>query len=529
LAAPWFNIPRDQADAAGMLAHLHGHFVGADLLYDDEYAALGMSPLFAFVTDEGVVSNHWPSGATWVQAPGYGLGLLAGRVLAALGVGKVDALGVVPLLGVRAWAMVVLVACARFVFRWFRRAGGSASAGVVAVVCIVFGTPLFHYASEAPLRPHLWGFAITLAFTALWATPGLASASHGPGTRAVALGALAGLATAIRPQLGVLVLLVVYDAWGDADGRWRRIALGVLAFSAWPLLHLRVQIWMYGPELLEFGRGASHHLYAFLLSPHHGVLTWCPVLVLAFAAVVLAPLGQQRGAVLLAAIVVQQLWLDSGMRDIEPYRVLGTRTWAGGMAFGPRKLVDVLPLLLPAAVWLVAEARRRGLQRWLAALALALCVPTILLHAAAFVAPEATTGSILDGRALLELIGLAFDGEAWSAALRQRDLPLAVPLVVGGIVAVPLALGIVRVAASARGLEPLSAVRIVAVAVLLAAVFAHLWSTVLQVRSDAMLMDDPQRMQQARARMHPAHEATVARIPAHHATLKAILGDSAAP
>jgi len=525
VAAPWFNIPRDQADAAGMLAHLHGHFVGADLLYDDEYAALGMSPLFAFVTDEGVVSNHWPSGATWVQAPGYGLGLLAARVLEALGVGKANALGVMPLLGVRAWAMVVLAACSWVVFRCFARAGRSTSAGIVAAACVVLGTPLFYYASEAPLRPHLWGFAATLAFTALWATPRFGPAN----ARAVALGALAGVAAAIRPQLAVLFVLVVHDAWSDPTDRWRRIGLAALAFAAWPLLHLRMQIWMYGPKLGEYSQPVTHHLYAFLLSPYHGALTWCPVLVLGLAAVGLGASTRQRGALLVALIVIQQLWLDAGMREIEPYRVLGTRTWAGGVSFGPRKLVDILPLLLPAAAWLVAEAKRRGWQRWLAALALALAMPTMLLHVAAFVSPEQTTGSILDGRGLLDAFGLVLDGEAWTLALEQRALPIAVPLVVGGVVAVPLTLALLRVAAVARQLDPLPALRLVAAAVLGVAVLAHLWSTVLQVRSDAMLVDEPDRMTHARDRMHPAHEATVARIAAHHATLRAILGDDAAP
>lgn len=531
VAAPWFNIPRDQADSAGMLAHLHGHFVGGDLLYDDEYAALGMSPLFAFVTDEGVVSNHWPTGATWLQAPGYGLGILAARVLEALDVGRANPLGVVPLLGVRAWAMVVLVGCALAMYRWFRRAGGSASAGWVGTACVVLGTPLFHYASEAPLRPHLWGFAATLAFTVLWAHPRLAERTplHAAGPRAVALGALAGLAVAIRPQLAPLLLLVVHDAWGDRDGRWRRIGIGVLAFAAWPLLHFRVQLWMYGPELLEYGRPVTHHFAAFMLSPHHGVLTWCPLLGLALLAVVLAPAAKQRGAVLVALIVAHQLWLDSGMRDIEPYRVLGTRTWAGGTSFGPRKLVDVLPLLLPAATWLVEVARRRRVLPWLAALALALATPTVLLHAAAFVAPEATTGAILDARGLVEVLGLAFDGEAWAAALEQRHLPIAVPLVVGGVVALPLALALHRVAAGARALEPLPALQVLAAAVLVAATLAHLWSTVLQVRSDAILADDRDRMELARTRMHPAHEATVSRIAAHHATMRAILGENAAP
>ena len=70
---------------------------------------------------------------------------------------------------------------------------------------------------------------------------------------------------------------------------------------------------------------------------------------------------------------------------------------------------------------------------------------------------------------------------------------------------------------------------VTATAVIVVAVLAHLWSTVLQVRSDAMLADDRDRMEQARARMHPAHEATVARIAAHHATMRALLGENAAP
>ena len=508
-----------------MLAHLHGHFVGADLLYDDEYAALGMSPLFAFVTDEGVVSNHWPAGATWVQAPGYGLGLLAGRVLAAVDVAKHNALGVVPLLGVRAWALVVLAGCAFAIARWFARAGGSRVAGLVGAACVVFGTPLWYYAAEAPLRPHLWGFAVCLGFVALWR-----SDLGTPTARAVALGALAGLATVIRPQLGVLVLLVVHDVIiGGKEGRGRRLGLAGLAFVAWPLIHLRLQLWMYGPELLAYSRGVSHHVAAFLASPYHGALTWCPVLGLGLAAVVGAAVTKQRGAVLIVAIVLHQIWLDSGMRDIEAYRVLGTRTWAGGVAFGPRKLVDVLPLFLPAALWLVGWAKERGRLAILAAGALALCTPTLILHLAAFVAPDRTTGTILDGRGLVETMGVVLDGAAWSAALQQRALPLLVGFVVGGLVALPLAVGLGRLVDGARRLDPVAGVRLAAAGILGVAVLAHIWSTVLQVRSDAALIDEPERMRIARERLHPVHEATVSRIPAHHATLKAILGDGAAP
>jgi hypothetical protein len=153
----------------------------------------------------------------------------------------------------------------------------------------------------------------------------------------------------------------------------------------------------------------------------------------------------------------------------------------------------------------------------------------VLLHAAAFVAPEATTGTILDGRGLVETMGILLDGAAWSTALEQRALPWAVAFVVGGVVAAPLALGLGRVAQAARRLDEVAAVRLGAAAVLSVAALAHVWSTVLQVRSDAILLEEPARMQVAAQQMHPLHEATVARIPAHHATLQAILGEGAAP
>ena len=46
LGLPWLQISVDNADGAGMLAHLHAFWTDGDLLYDDEYRALRMLPLF---------------------------------------------------------------------------------------------------------------------------------------------------------------------------------------------------------------------------------------------------------------------------------------------------------------------------------------------------------------------------------------------------------------------------------------------------------------------------------------------------
>jgi len=531
LVAPWWNIPRDQADSAGMLAHLHAVFVGADLLYDDEYAALGMSPLFAFVTDEGVVSNHWPAGASWLQAPGYALGLLAAKVLAGLGVGRGEPMGVVVVLGVRAWAGVVLAAMAVGIARLCTAAqpdpdtSGARWTGRVIAALTVLGTPLLYYATESPLRPHLWGAALTLLAVALWWQPPDSS----PRARTVALAALVGLATYVRPQLAPLALLVAHDAWSGPE-RWRRMVLGAAVFIPWPLLHLRTQLWMYGGQLGDYAGEVTHHLSYFLLSTHHGVLPWCPLLVVALCAMGRSAARRERGAWVLLALMLMQLWLDGGMRAIEPRAVLGTRTWSGGVSFGPRKLVDVLPLMLPAAASLGHAIRTRGYGRIAVGVLGLLCVPTVLLHASAWLNPGATTGGIMGGAEYQAALLRPFDPGAWSAAAAQRHLPAMAPFVVTLVVALPLWLLGTLAWHRLRALEPARGpvARALPVAMLIL-LLMHGWLAWLMLRSDAVRDQNPQRMLDVARRMTPAHYATVRRIPDHHRVLRQRLGDGAAP
>ncbi len=531
LAAPWWNIPRDQADSAGMLAHLHALLVDGDLLFDNEYATLRMSPLFSFVTPEGVVSNHWPAGASWLQAPGYALGLLAATVLEGLGVGHASPLGVVPVLGVRAWAVVVLVVGVRAVARWAATmqsdpaSTGARTAGWAIAIIFVGATPILYYAFEAPLRPHLWGASVCVGLVLLWSSPERGS----PWARTVALASLAGLATYVRPQLGPLWLLVAHDAWSGPQ-RWRRLGLAVVTFAPWPALHLRTQLWMYGDQLTDYAGPVSHHTSYFLFSTHHGVLTWCPVLALGAAAVVWSAIRRDRGAWLVLALLVWQVWLDGGMRSIEPGSVLGTRTWAGGVSFGPRKLVDVLPLMLPAVVGAVARLRARGHGRTLVVIAGACCIPTLLLHLSAWLDPGATTGGIMGSTEYLAAMRRPFDASAWPRAWAQRSLPLAVPMVVSVVVATP-SWALVSVARGwigrrAQADEPLRRVGLGATVGLL---LMHGWLAAMLLRSDGAREAEPQRMLTAAARLTPAHIAMVRRIGAHHIQLRARLGPGAAP
>ena len=533
ITAPWALIPGDNADGAGMRAHLHAIFESRELLYDDEYAALRMSPLFAFVTEEGLISNHWPIGASFVQAPGWLLGRTAGSLLAGAGVSERAATWELPLLGLRSWALLVLIGIAVGVFRWLQARVGRSTAAL-AIAAMLLGTPLLYYAAESPERPHLWGFAAVTLLVVRWWTAIERAPDPGSRSDALELSVYAGLATAIRPQLAMFALLVAHERWvasrelAPAE-RLRLLGKDGLAcaavFAIWPLLVVRMQLWMYG-GLSDYQGEVTHHLRAFLLSTHHGALVWCPVLVIGLLGLAIGGARRESGAWVVLGLFAAQVWLDAGTREIQAYEVLGTRTWTGGTAFGPRKLLDAMPLLLPGVIWLhrwLAEQPPAERRRWQARLtivtALAM-IPTTLLLIAAWLDPRVCS-NVLDGDRLLIAMSLPFDLDAWSTMLRQRELPLRVSLVIAAVVGLPLALALGGLARARTRPGPRRAWMLL----LGAGVLANLWMLHLQSRTDAMIEADPQRIEDARARMNPWHEAVVETIPQHEALLRARLGD----
>jgi hypothetical protein len=221
-----------------------------------------------------------------------------------------------------------------------------------------------------------------------------------------------------------------------------------------------------------------------------------------------------------------QVWLDAGTREIQPYEVLGTRTWTGGTAFGPRKLLDAMPLLLPGVVWLhrwlleqQPAERRRWQLRLMIATALAV-IPTVLLLLAAWLDPRVCS-NVLDGERLLIAMSLPFDLDNWTTMLQQREVAVRVTLIVAVVVGLPLALALLG---TMRRAPVESRPRRAWMVLLVYGVLANLWMLHLQHRTDAIVEQHPERIEQARARMNPWHEAVVETIPRHQELLRARLG-----
>jgi hypothetical protein len=296
----------------------------------------------------------------------------------------------------------------------------------------------------------------------------------------------------------------------------------------WPLLIVRMQLWMYG-GLSDYQGEVTQHLRAFLLSTHHGALVWCPVLVIGLLGLAIGGARRESGALLVIVLFGAQVWLDAGTREIQAYEVLGTRTWTGGTAFGPRKLLDAMPLLLPGVIWVhrwLAEQPEMERGRWerrLAIVTVLAVVPTTLLLIAAWLDPRVCS-NVLDGERLLIAMSLPFDLDSWSAMLRQRDVPLRVTLVLALVVGVPLGVALLGGLLRTRPEEAQPRPRRAWMLLLVYGVIANAWMLHLQARTDAMVEADPQRIEQARARLNPWHEAVVETIPQHQALLEARLG-----
>lgn len=506
--APWYALPLDNADSSGMLAHLHAYAVDRDLLYDNEYRSLRMSPLFAFVTTEGVVSNHWNTGATFLQLPGY----LAGRSTAAAladRMGK-SAQWLVPVFVLRYVLALITFGALEALVRRLRDDVGTLTAALIAA-CLAVGTPLAYYVLESPLRPHAWGALVVLGIVLLWMRPA-PSERREQLLRVAAMGGLVGLATAIRPQLAPLWLLVGLDAWTmgeDRPAKLRLLGAAALAASVWPLTQWSMVSFLYGSPSTAVAMGSTHYFPGkVLLSPYHGALVWCPVLGLGMAGLVLGGVGKQKGAWLLLALFVLQILVNAGDKPIEPLRVLGTRTWGGGTAFGPRKLLDSTPLLIPGAVWGAKWLEQRPFAaRAVAALAVVCCLWTLTLLAAVVLDPTVASHRH-DWASFGQALGRPFSG-GYGAALRPRKVTAGVALwgmVFAGLPTLLCVAAAYRVF-ERRRLEWLTGI------VLVGGLVANGWVAVLRVRSDAALGDDPGRMQQAQQQMLGAHRYMVGQIP----------------
>jgi hypothetical protein len=193
--------------------------------------------------------------------------------------------------------------------------------------------------------------------------------------RSIAIGIGLGLAAAARPQLVPAITLLLAGTWMRSARRHAAVATVIVAAILAALCAANVR-WFSHPlgalPLLQevnsrlHGTGESFRigvegLAGLLVSPNRGLFIFSPVALVAAAGLRESFAGGARSPQrwCLLALVAQVSFYAS-------YSV-----WWGGHTYGPRYLLDVLPLAVPlAAVWMTS-ARPGRLARVAATVALA--------------------------------------------------------------------------------------------------------------------------------------------------------------
>ena len=121
----------------------------------------------------------------------------------------------------------------------------------------------------------------------------------------------------------------------------------------------------------QFGSSIVTGIYGLLLSPTASLFVYCPIAIVAVAALlVLAPRDRAAAILFGGSVLVLLLF----------YAQLGN--WMGGRSYGPRYLVPVIPLAHARARGgepLATSSRRDGRRRLLLAISLAVQVPGVLV------------------------------------------------------------------------------------------------------------------------------------------------------
>ncbi len=253
-------------------------------------------------------------------------------------------------------SFLAALSCALFYLLVRRRVAQRVAVGAT----LAFGLASSMWATASQL---LWqhGSVVLMVTTALW----LLTWPERPAWSLAGAGCALSLAVLVRPTSIFFALAgcaAVLAGDGPFAGRLRR--LGLLACAALPAAALNLAYnWAFYQKSLgaynqvtdalslsRIGEGAA----GLLVSPNRGLLVFTPIAVLGLAGI---------GRALVRLVRPDEEGRDPllaffGLASLAHLAFMGCyREWAGGWSFGPRYLVDVLPILALAAAGLWPRLR----------------------------------------------------------------------------------------------------------------------------------------------------------------------------
>ncbi len=218
--------------------------------------------------------------------------------------------------------------------------------------------PAVYYSVISPAYSHATSLFAVSAFVVVW----LRSAGRSPRWRAVALGALGGLAMLVRWQDAIVLLLPGWEfVTARLDGRLstrRAAGLGLLMAAvavavaspqliAWQAIYGQALVMPQGGSFMRWGEPA---ILSVLFSTRHGLFLWTPALLVAAAGLAWLWRRDRRVGTAVILTLGAAVYVNAAVSD-----------WWAGEAFGARRFVSYGPLftLGLAAVWTRLESARR--------------------------------------------------------------------------------------------------------------------------------------------------------------------------
>ena len=247
---------------------------------------------------------------------------------------------------------------------------------LATLVCLTWGTNLFHYGVYDSAFSHAFAFFLACAWIAVverwWREP--------TASRSVWLGVVAALIVLTRHTNAIFLLVLPLfgvERWSDVPARARALAgragaLAAAAAAGGVCLVPQFAIYKFATGAFLVNAYATHdmgfsftspHLAAVLFSTQKGLFFWSPVLLLAAAGVLVAR-GWAR-ALRAAAVLVFAL---------QTYLVASWAQWQFGGSFGHRAFTDALPLAAPFVAASFEWAAVRPPARYAIAIAAAAAV-----------------------------------------------------------------------------------------------------------------------------------------------------------
>jgi hypothetical protein len=352
LAAP---PPRLDADAVEYYSHLRSIYFDRDVDFANEFAHFGILSRWdkSQPTETGHRRTVFSVGPALFWMPFYAAGDLVARVRGDVQDGYSPAHVRAVCLGSLFYGLLGLLLVHRVLEESF-----APPVPFWTTLLLLYATFLFWYVAYEPVMSHAPSFFLAAMALRIWwrRGPGLGA------RRAALLGLVLGLATVVRWQNGLLLVLPAATLVMERQRPARAAAAGAAligAFAAALIPQLLVFKAIFGAYLLPYpvqGRDFLHldrpALLETFFSSRHGLLYWTPVLWAGFLGLAGLLAKDRRTALLLVLPTMVMTYVNASSGD----------WWAGG-SYSNRRFDSVLPFLAVGLGAALAGLRRLAARR----------------------------------------------------------------------------------------------------------------------------------------------------------------------